>query len=100
MTAEPQRCYIITESDVAKLEYHNPYGWGSDIAKRCRSNPIHHQSEREIREKVLDKIVRVIEYNEDLFQYVGDTVLKEKVVAYRYLIDEAIPELRKQGEQP
>jgi len=36
---QSQREYIITESDVAKLEYHSPYGWGADIAIRCRSRP-------------------------------------------------------------
>lgn len=40
-----QRYYRISESDVAKLEYHSPYGWGADIAKRCRSDPINSVSE-------------------------------------------------------
>jgi hypothetical protein len=40
MTPEPQQEYIITKADVEKLEYHNPYGWGADIAKRCRSRPL------------------------------------------------------------
>lgn len=39
MTPAKPRMYLISSSDVSKLEYHSPYGWGADIAERVRSNP-------------------------------------------------------------
>jgi len=45
-------------------------------------------------DKVLDEMIGIIEYNGDLFQYIGNNVLPEKAVAYRFLLDEGIPGLR------
>jgi len=53
-----------------------------------------HKSERD---KVLDELILWMEYNDDLFQYVGNHVLKEKVVAYQALCDH-LRELRQAGE--
>jgi hypothetical protein len=82
---QPGRRYIITEPDVAKLEYHNPYGWGADIAKRCRSYPA--PSEQEIREKVLDYLDEWVNSGENL-------------TLFKWELREVLRELRsKQGEQ-
>ena len=51
--------------------------------------------------RVFDAIKHLIEYNGDLFQCLGDTVLPKKVVAYEFLLsEEGIESLRQQeGEQ-
>jgi hypothetical protein len=55
-------------------------------------SPCSFQSERD---KVLDELILWMEYNDDLFRYVGNHVLKEKVVAYQALRDH-LKELRQQ----
>jgi len=58
------------------------YGTPETLREKLRSFP--HKSERD---KVLDELILWMEYNDDLFQYVGNHVLKEKVVAYQALRD-------------
>jgi len=62
--------------------------------KRTIATCGNYQSERD---KVLDELILWMEYNDDLFQYVGNHVLKEKVVAYQALRDH-LKELRQAGE--
>jgi hypothetical protein len=51
------------------------------------------------RERVIDAVKHLIEYNDDLFGFVGNRVLSQKVIAYEFLLsDEGIESLR--SEQP
>ena len=74
----PPNCGCLHNSDIGAL-------WEQDSS---------YKSERE---KVLDELILWMEYNDDLFQYVGNHVLKEKVVAYQALRDH-LRELRQAGE--
>ena len=47
------------------------------------------------RERMLDAVKHMIEYNDDLFMYMGTQILPRKVVAYKFLLsDEGIKSLR------
>jgi hypothetical protein len=53
--------FVITENDVAKMEYHNPYGWGADIAEHCRSRTLESELQKE-RERIYTELHNALKY--------------------------------------
>ena len=102
----PEHCHEIIQ---VTSRPHTPapdgvqYTFDTERAKRLRKHDAAIARTVTLKEnkRVIDAIKHLIEYNEDSFQCLGDTVLPKKVVVYEFLLsEEGIESLRQQaGEQ-
>jgi len=84
-----EELYLLIRSDL----YNNGYIDRYHQLKR-EAHPLSEELKKE-RERVLDAVKHMIEYNDDLFMYMGTQILPRKVVAYKFLLsDEGIESLR------